>query len=309
MSQTDLSYKPIRPPVAALPCDSAVPLATLAGGGDLGYGQSCLINPATGNAQLADDSTPHMIPGGAANMTETSTTSTVAGKAFALVSWGCSRGRPCSTTANDGFTAADIGKPVFCAGASTPGKLSHTGTTAAGTLKDRSIMGVCLGLDPDSPSGGPARPVVWEGPVAGVVARAALLASKALGGSLSKAVDAGATTDLAETLCDNVSPHHGRVVGVRFIVSGTTLPASGATDFKTLILWKRPAAGGTAVAVASADTKTTAWTQWETVSFTLSADAAATDKLEDVIYTVTETHGGTGAAIPAGKLVIDLEVS
>ena len=151
-------------------------------------------------------------------------------------------------------------------------------------------------------------PLVWEGPVASLVARSGNVTRNYVGGSLAKAVDAGAATDLSETLLDNISPHHGTVSAVRFIVSGTTLAASGGTDYKTLKLWKRPASGGTPVLVASADTQTTAWTQWETVTFTLSAVAGAKDKLETDIYTVTEAHAGSGAIIPAGKLVVDLEV-
>lgn len=304
--QPDFSYAPKRPPVSPLPLDAAVPLAA---DQDVSYGQMALLAPTTGYASLASASVPHQIAGGTANMTENSASSATANRARLLVSWGCSVGRENSTVANDGFTVADIGKPVFCAGPSTHGKLSHTGTTAGANLADRTCVGLCLGLDPDSPSGGTARPYVWEGPVAQKVACAAMVTAAYVGGSLAKAIDAGAATDLAETLLDNVSPHHGRVSGVRFIVSGTTLAASGATDFKTFILWKRPASGGVAVNVASQTTITQAWTQWETVSFVLSVVAGATDKLETDIYTVTQTHGGNGAIIPAGKLVVDLEVS
>lgn len=300
----NLSYKPKRPPVSALPVDAALPCAASQ---DIAYGEFALVSPSTGYASVAAANVPNQIAGGTANMTEASATNSTAGRARVLVSWGCSVGRPNSTTANDGFTATDICAPVYCAGPSTPGKLSHTGTTAGADLADRSLIGLCLGLDPESPVGGTARPYIWEGPVAQCVARSVNIADKYIGGSLAKAIDAGATTDLAETLLDNISPHHGTVSGVRFIVSGTTLPASGATDYKTLILWKRPASGGTAVAVASATTITQAWTQWETVNFTLSAVAGAKDKLEDDVFTVTETHGGSGAIIPAGKLVVDLE--
>lgn len=304
-SQPDLSYQPKRPPVSALAVDNAAPLAA---DQDIGFGQFALIDPATGYASLADDDTPNMIAGGSANMTQQSASSATANRARVLLSWGCAVGRPNSTATGDGFTIADIAKPWYIADKSTPGKLSHTGTTAGANLKDRTLGGLVLGLDTDSPVGGTARPYLWEGPVAQLVGRSALVVNKYVGGSVAKAVDAGAATDLAETLLDNVSPHHGTVAAVRFIVSGTTLAVSGATDYKTLILWKRPAGAGTAVAVASANTIATAWTQWETVTFTLSAVAGAKDKLETDIYTITETHGGSGAIIPAGKLVVDLEV-
>ncbi len=243
-------------------------------------------------------------------MMEQSSSSSVAGKARALVSWGCAGGRPGSTVANDAFSLASIGVPAFCAGGGTAGALSHTGTTAGANLKNRSLVGLCLGLDPDSPSGGTARPYLWDGPIARCVAKGVMVAKRYVGGTLTKVIDAGAGTDsvnaVAEDVLDGCSPHHGKVGAVRFVVKGTTL-AAAPTDYSTLILWRRPAAGGVAVSVATADTQT-AWTQFETVTFTLSVVAGALDKLETDIFTLTKTHAGNGAVVPAGKLVVDLEV-
>lgn len=128
-----------------------------------------------------------------------------------------------------------------------------------------------------------------------------MMANAFPGGSVAKAIDAGAATDLAETFLDGIARVHGPVAAVYFDVTGTTLAASGDTDFKTLILCKRTAADpSTQVTVASATTKTTAWTQYTSIAFT--AVAGAVDLLEDDLLSIYETHGGSGAIIPAGKL-------
>jgi hypothetical protein len=303
--QPDFSYKPKRHGDAALPNDNAVFLDTLANGGEAGLGQFVLIDPATGYASQADASTPGMIAGGTANQTEQSATSTSAGKARLFVSWGCSVGRPNSTTANDGFTIADVGVPAYAAGASTCGKLSHTGTVTGANLANRSCVGLVLGLDPDSPSGGPARPLLWDGPVAHAVARGVMLAN-ANTASLHKVIDAGAGTDTVNGAAESLIPRtktKGTVIAVEFDVEGTTLSASGGTDYTTLSVYRRAGqAGDTPVLIATADTKTTAWTQWTTISFTLSAVAGALDNLETSLLTVVKTHGGSGAIVPAGNL-------
>lgn len=300
--QIDISYKPKRPPVAALPCDAAVPLAA---NQDVSYGQFALVNPSTGNAQLADATTPGMIAGGTANMMESSTSSTVAGKARVLVSWGCGVGRPNSTTAGDGFTAADLGVPAYAAGPSTCGKLSHTGTVTGADLANRSCVGLVIGLDPDSPVGGAARPMVWEGPVAHAVARGVMLAN-ANTASLRKVIDAGATTDTVNAVGEALiprSPTKGTITAIKFDVEGTTLSASGNTDYATITVYRRAGAAGDApVAVGTITTKTLAFTQWTTLDFTLSAVAGALDNLEPDLLTAVKTHGGNGAIVPAGTI-------
>jgi hypothetical protein len=91
-------------------------------------------------------------------------------------------------------------------------------------------------------------------------------------------------------------------------VEGATLAASGATNFATFTLYKRDGAGGAAVSVATLTTKTIAFTQWTTVSFTLSAVAGAVDLLETDLLTLVRTTGASGAIAPAGTVRAILKV-
>jgi hypothetical protein len=266
--------------------------------------QYLTLDPSTGMASLGDDAVPGQISAGYVRVSDLTDTNATAGNARARVAWGFAVHSNPSTIANDTPATADVAKPIFLAPDNTPGLLSHTGTVAGSNLKNRSLLGLALGKVKE----GSAAIYHWVGPIAQAVARAVMVADGYVGGSLAKAIDAGATTDLSETLLDNVTGLHGKVASVRFIVSGSTLAASGTTNYKTMRLWKRPASGGTAVLVASADTQTTAWTQWETVTFTLSAVAGAVDKLETDVFTVDESHAASGAIIPAGKLVVDMKV-
>lgn len=274
----------------AIPPQLDFPLLGNAQGGKL---QFITIDPSNGLASPADDNTPGQISAGLQFPDELSAKDAGNGNATVRV---MERAAVClapSTIANDGFSAADVGCPVWIADTNTPGKLSHTST------KNRSLGGFFLGLVAYGSTG-----IRFIGGVVGqLLGRAAMMANAFPGGSLAKAIDAGAATDLAETFLDGIARVHGPVAAVYFDVSGTTLAASGGTDYKTLILCKRTAAlPGTQVTVATADTKTTAWTQFTSIPFTLSAVAGAIDLLEDDLLTVYETHGGSGAIIPAGKI-------
>ena len=274
----------------AIPPQLDFPLAANAQGGKL---QFITIDPSTGLASPADDNTPGQIAAGVQFPDELSATSPEDGAATVRV---MERAAVClapSTIANDGFAATDVGVPFWIADTNTPGKLSHTST------KNRSLGGLVLGLVAYGSTG-----IRFIGGVVGqLLGRAAMMANAFPGGSLAKAIDAGAATDLAETFLDGIARVHGPVAAVYFDVSGTTLAASGGTDYKTLILCKRTAAlPGTQVTVATVDTKTTAFTQYTSIPFVLSAVAGAIDLLEDDLLTVYETHGGSGAIIPAGKI-------
>ena len=274
----------------AIPPQLDFPLLADAQGGKL---QFITIDPSTGLASPADDNTPGQIAAGVQFPDELSATSPEDGAATVRV---MERAAVClapSTIANDGFAATDVGVPFWIADTNTPGKLSHTST------KNRSLGGLVLGLVAYGSTG-----IRFIGGVVGqLLGRAAMMANAFPGGSLAKAIDAGAATDLAETFLDGIARVHGPVAAVYFDVSGTTLAASGGTDYKTLILCKRTAAlPGTQVTVATVDTKTTAFTQYTSIPFTLSAVAGAIDLLEDDLLTVYETHGGSGAIIPAGKI-------
>lgn len=265
----------------------------LDGDGQGGKLQFITLSPTTGLAVLADDNTPGQIAAGLQFPDELSAKDSNDGAATVRVTQRAAVCLAPSTIANDGFSATDVGVPFYIVDANTPGKLSHTAT------KNRSLGGLVLGL---VTYGGTA--IRFIGGVVGqLLGRAAMMANAFPGGSVAKAVDAGAATDLGETFLDGIARVHGPVSAVYFDVSGATLAASGNTDFKTFILCKRTAADpATQVTVATADTKTTAWTQYTSIAFTLSAVAGAVDLLEDDLLSVYQTHGGSGAIIPAGKL-------
>lgn len=263
--------------------------------------QYLTADPSTGMATLADDATPNQISMGYQRVDELSTFNATAGNARARVAQGFAYHMAPSTIANDTPGAADIAAPIFAADANTPGLLSHTGTVAATTLKNRSLIGLSMGL---VKVGGTAIKH-FVGPIAQAIARGVMLANAANGGALYKVIDAGAGTDTVNTLAEALVPrakHHGTVTAVEFVIDGTTLAASGVTDFTTLTLWKRDGAGGSAVSVATITTKTIAFTQWTAVTFTLSVVAGALDLLETDILTLVKTHGGSGAIVPSGAL-------
>lgn len=254
--------------------------------------QYVTLDPSTGNATLADDNTPNQIAGGLVFPDEVIEFSAVAGNAVVRTSERYATHDAPSTIANDGFAAADVGTAWWIADGNTPGKLSHTAT------KNRSLGGLVLGLVRK----GATAIRHWGGPIAQAIARGVLMANAYPGGSLAKAVDAGAATDIAETLLDSGARVHGPVAAIYFDVTGTTLAASGATDYKTMLVQKRDGAGGGAVTVATVDTQTTAFTQWTSIPFVLSVVAGATDILETDLLTLSQTHAANGAIMPAGKI-------
>lgn len=276
----------------ALPAMIARPLAASA---QVGKGQFVTVAPATGYASLNDGATPNQISAGIGDITELSDTSSVAGAASARLSERWFYGLAASAVSLDGFTDADFGVPFYIASENTLGKLSNSSGS------NRTLGGLVYGLAVDG------TPNAWAGPIAWQLARSALATNAADGGTYAKAVDAGAATDLAEALVSRPKLH-GRLVAVEFQVTGTTLAASGATNYKTITISKRDGAGGAAVVVATVDTQVTAFTQWTAVTFTLSAVAGAIDLLETDLLTIQESHAGTGAIIPAGTLRAVLKV-
>jgi hypothetical protein len=195
---------------------------------------------------------------------------------------------PMSSDSDDDFTKADRCVPAYVSAAREIGKLASDSGTG------RPLIGLVFGLGADG------KPILWAGEVAQAIAMSKVAAQHFPGGSLAKSVDAGATSDLSETLLDGLADVDGDIAAVYFDVTGTTLAASGTSDYKTMTLYKRDGAGGSAEAVATADTKTTAFTQWTSVAFTI--DATKSFLLSTDLLTLSESHGGNGAIIPAGKL-------
>lgn len=200
-------------------------------------------------------------------------------------------------TSTDAITATEYAVACWAADNQTVGKLAVVGGV------NRSLVGVAFGLDPDN-----NLPLFYPGPIGWLLGRGAHMADAALAGIFPKVIDAGAATDLAESMIPRQAPLHGKVSAAFLDISGTTLAASGVTDFKTLIISKRDGIGGAAVVVATVDTKTIAFTQWTSVPFVVSGVAGAANLLETDLLTIQETHGGAGAIIPAGALRVVMKV-
>jgi hypothetical protein len=195
----------------------------------------------------------------------------------------------------DAFVDTDYGAVGYVIDNQTIGKLSNS----AGV--NRSMGPIFLGLDKSEQN----KPEFAIGPMYTLLARAVHHSTNASGGAIYKVIDAGAGTDTVNTLAEALVPRaklHGQVQAVEFVVDGTTLAASGNTDFTALTLQKRDGVGGAPVTVATVTTKTLAFTQWTAVQFTLSAVAGATDLLETDLLTLVKTHGGAGAIVPSGSL-------
>jgi hypothetical protein len=206
-------------------------------------------------------------------------------------------------TAGDTFADTDFGKACYGVDNQTIGKLSNYSGA------NRSAIGVFLGLVNSTTGAVDTR--FWGGVAGWYAARTAMMADGANGGMLVKVIDAGATTDTVNGYAEANVPRpklHGTLTAVEFTVEGATLAASGATNFATFTLYKRDGAGGAAVSVATLTTKTIAFTQWTTVSFTLSAVAGAVDLLETDLLTLVRTTGASGAIVPAGTVRAILKV-
>jgi hypothetical protein len=185
-----------------------------------------------------------------------------------------------STT--DALTAADYSVPFWITDNETVGKLSNlTGT-------NRSLGGLCVGLDPDVPN----LPILYPGPIGWQLARASLLADAAIGGQYQIA-DAAASTATTERAIPRAK-FHGHVSAIQFI--GGAISADG-TNVAGITISKRDGAGGSATSLGTYDTTTGqngAITAFVPAAFTLSSTSTDLDLLETDILTVTITKGGSG---------------
>ena len=113
------------------------------------------------------------------------------------------------------------------------------------------------------------------------------------------AIDAGAVTDLTETVIPRAQLH-GTVTGFRYTPSATL--AADATNYKTITISKRTAAlPGTAVVLATL-TSVLGFTAFTPRAFTLSAVANVLDLLPTDIITISNGHTASGAIVPVGAV-------
>lgn len=252
------------------------------------------ISPTTGYMSQALANVPGQIAAGFAD--RDSDGSTTAGRAAMIGRWSFVSGFTNSTGASDSILSTDVAVPFWFVDNQTVGKLSNL----AGS--NRTLGGIALGIDEDPVNGD--TPIIWCNPVAQLLARATLVSNAIVLASHNYAVDAGAATDLTETIFNVARAKlHGTITSIEFIANAT-LAATGGTDFKTLTVTKYAADGTTPVVVGTMTTVLVT-TKWVAKAFALSAVAGALDILEGDIFTIQNSHGGTGAVTPAGVLRVN----
>lgn len=255
----------------------------LAANAQVGRGQFATVSLSTGFAALNDGTVPGQASAGSGDPSVLSDTDATAGNAQVRLSQRWIKGVPASTISQDGFADTDFGVPFWIKDENTPGKLSNSGGS------NRSLGGVVFGLGDDS------NPILWDGPVAWLLARAALMADNKIGAwhQIADAAAGTATTEIAVTR----EKMHGVVTGITF--TGDAVVADN-TDFDTITISKRDGAGGAAVVLGTYDTRAAnqgAVTQHVPAAFSLSAVAGALNVLETDIVTITVVKAGAGKAL------------
>lgn len=121
------------------------------------------------------------------------------------------------------------------------------------------------------------------------------------------AVDGAAGDATAETLIPRAE-FAGTVVGVSLKAESAGLTAA-ANDTATVNVYKRAAAGGTQVLVASlvTDVAGGSWTQWVKKALTLSAVSGATTLLVGDSLTYSVTKQASGKVTPSFTLQVEIE--
>jgi hypothetical protein len=262
-------------------------LAPLAASVSLSKGNYITVAVTTGHGNVGT-TTGYRIPVGILNPTDNVTAVSTAGKTVEQVDTRPFYGQPYSATSNDGFDIYDVCTPIYCAAASTPGKLSY-----ASGLK-RQLLGLCLGMDPL----GTLTPIQWISPIAYRVAQSALVSDKMVVARDTFALTGNTTR--TELTMPRAHAAPGTATRVRIMADGGF--TAHDTNYWTITVAKRTsAAPGTAVTVAEKTLKITGGTgnltAYAYADLDLSATVADRDFLEDASFTVTCTAQTTAAAI------------
>jgi hypothetical protein len=264
--------------------------------------QFILIDPTSGMAFLADDATPGQIAGGFGFPDELSETADDDGDAIARCSQRWAVATP-STVVGDGFSEADVAVPFYVADGNTPGKLSHNGS------KNRSLGGLVIGLAQEGQT--PVR--IWPGPIAQLLARAALAVNAASAGLVAYPADGGATNDIGSTSSATSSlmiprtKTHGVITSIE-IVPSASLSATSGND-RTITVWKVDTLGVASPVSVGTFTTTTALVAQTAAAFTLTATAADLNLLETDMLTYSTVHASAGAVIPQSAIRVNMKVN
>jgi hypothetical protein len=290
----------------SVPGGLTFPAALSAQAGKLQY---VTLDPTTGRASAAADNVPHQIAAGYVYPDEATTTdASNADNAVFRTSQRPALHLSPSTGASDSFAATDVGTAWWIADTETPGKLSHTGTTFASTLKNRTLGGLVLGLV----AKGRTAIRHWGGPIAQAIARGVLMADNASAGSVAYPVDSGATVDVGSTSAATsaiLMPRtktHGLITSIEIIPSAALSATSG--NDRTITIWKIDTLGVNAAVSVGTFTTTTALVAQTVATFTLSTVAGALHMLETDILGYSTVHASSGAIIPQSAIRANMKV-
>lgn len=244
----------------------------------------------------------YVMPGGAGYPQFVSESNATAGLSFVDLWQGEITGLVQSTTANDGFTDADIVVPFWIKDAQTPGRLPVSGGV------DRAIGGFVLGMEPGSTT----VPRLFTGPIAGLLGLTAHALASESAGTIAYAADAAAATDQASAANPFIVPRRplrGKILSIEIIPSATLAATSG--NDATITIVKVDTTGGVALAsspTVGTFTTTTALTGGRPTTFTLSGTPA------NLLFRTTDvlgyyrTHAGSGAVIPQSAIRANFQV-
>ncbi len=267
----------------------------------IGRGQFATVVVATGYAELGGGG-GYRLPAGLGYDAVISDSDGTAGRAWASLFAGAESGMVQSATALDGFADASVCVPFWIADENTPGALP----VLAGV--DRSIGGLVMGMEPGSTT----IPRLLTGPLAGLLGLLSHSLQNESAGSIQYAVDASASTDLADATNPVILPRpkkRGKITSIEIIPSAALAATSGSDATITFI--KIDTTG--AVALASSPTvgtftTTTALVAGVAATFTLSGTAA------NLLFRTTDvlgwyrTHASSGAVIPKSAIRANFQV-
>lgn len=212
---------------------------------------------------------------------------------------------PLNGTSSNAILSTSIGVAAFDAGNGVPGVLSNDGTN------DRPFMGLSMGLDELG------YPVLWVGPIASIVARAAHSATNDSGGLYAYEVDASASTDqgsLSGSALATIGfviprPKRREIITSIEIIPSAALSASGLTDYRRIKIWKVDTTGSVAIAssplVGTFTTETQALVAGQPTAFTLGT--ALTLRETDILVG-TSVHANSGAVVPQSAIRANAKV-
>lgn len=278
--------------VGATPIDNAMS-AELAASEAVANGQIVTLN-ASGYAVLNDGLTPNHHAAGVVDINATYTAARLGDPIPVHVG---AEELPQSTAASDAFSALEAKQlgVAYIASENSLGKKE-----SAGTGEKRSIFGLAYEYVASGTTAGSLK--AMGGPIGQLLAR--LLYSVTMETLANHNIADGAASDTIAERAVSTRKRHAVVTGVEYV--GGAIAADN-TDYVTITISKRDGAGGSAVTVATYDSRAAnqaAATAFVPKSFALSGTAANLNILTTDVLTITVAKGGSGKSIIGNVRVI-----